>query len=186
MIKLIKIDTSGKVPCPEADNPMLRELRGLKTGGGTSLAGKFPDLTLILIDGYETPPGLVDYFTVGLLNVVSSKLKLVLESVAAELEYFPVTVLYHDEPTSVRYFVANPLKRIRAVDMDNSEVELDEELGYAFSVQKLILDESKFDNIKLAVVDEIQRIGVQLDVVAAVELSGCTGCSFVDPITVRY
>lgn len=140
----------------------------------------------MLSDGYEAPPGLVDYFRVGLLKIVSSKLKMVFESAGAELEYFPVTVLYHNEPTSSQYFVANPLKRIKAIDKDNSKVVLDEEIGDALSVQKLVIDESKFDGIKLAIIAEIQRIGLQPEVVLAIELSGCTGCSFVDPITVRY
>jgi hypothetical protein len=186
MIQLMEVDTSGNVPCPEVDNPMLSKLRGLKTNGGVSLAGKFPELTLTLNDGYETPPGLVDYFRVGLLKVVSSKLKVVFDSEGAELEYFPVTVLYRNEPTSSQYFVANPLKRIKAIDLGESEVELDDEVGMAWSVKKLIIDESKFNGIKLAVIAEIQRIGLQPDLALAVQLSGCTGCTFINPITVRY
>ena len=187
MIKFLRIDTSGIVPCPDAHNPMLSELRGLKTMGGTSLAGKFPEILLILKDGYESPPGLVDYFRVGLLNVVSSKLKDVLQTVNAEVEYFPVTVIYRNEPLS-HYFVAHPLKRFNAVDLTTSDIELDDELpsGPALSVRHLVLDESTFLETHLAVISEVQLIGVSDEVCKAIVAAGCIGCTFVDPSTVRY
>lgn len=185
MIKLMIADSSGNVPYPAVDNPMRSKLRGLKTIGGESLVGKFPDLTLELSDGYETPSGLVDYFEVGLLRVASSKLKSVFESVGAELEYFHVEVLYKNIPTTIEYFVMNPLKRLGGVDIDNSDITLDEEIGDAVEIRKLVIDESKLVGIKLAVIAEIHHIGVQSEVAKAVELSGCIGCVFVDPITIR-
>lgn len=168
MFKLLQVDTNGNVPCPEAHNPMLSALRGLKTVGGTSLAGKFPDVSLIPTDGYECPPGLVDYFRVGLLNVVSSKLRDVLQAINAEIECFPATVFYRDVPLS-GYFVAHPLKRFQAVNLTASDIEFDDELpaGPALSVRRLVLDESKFLGTRLAVISEIQQIGVSGDVSAA-------------------
>ena len=157
---------------------MRSKLRGLKTMGGVSLAGEFPELTLAVQDGYDAPPGLVDYFKVGLLHVVSERLKAVLSSHNAELEYFPAVVMYNGSATEVKYFVANPLKRIKAIDLGKSDIELDGE--------KLVLNESCFSGIKLAVIDEVQRIGLQQEIALAVESAGCTGCSFVSPATVRY
>jgi len=186
MIKILRIDTSGSVRCPETESPMLSKLRGLKTMGGFSLDGKFPDLTLILKDGYESPSGMVDYFEVGLLNVISAKFKAILENCGAELEYFLSTVLYNEKPTAMQFFVENPLKRIKGIDVHKSEVKLDEELGDALWVKKLVLDESKFADVKLGVIDEIQCIGVKEELASAIVPSGCTGCSFVDPITIRY
>ena len=186
MIKILQVDTSGRVPYPEVSNPGLSRLRGLKAIGGTSLAGKFPDLTLLAKDGHEAPLGMVDYFKVGLLHVVSERLKSVLESQGAEMEYFPVSVVYAGDPTEEAYFVANPLKRVKALDLAKSDVKLDEELGDAIWVKKLVIDESSFSGIKVAVIDEIQRIGLRQEIAQAVELAGCTGCSFVDPISVRY
>lgn len=186
MIQILQVDTSGRVPCPEASNPMRSKLRGLKTMGGISLAGKFPELTLVVQDGYEAPPGLVDYFKVGLLHVVSERLKAVFSSHNAELEYFPAIVMYNGSATDGKYFVANPLKRIKAIDLENSDVELDDELGDALWVEELVLDESCFSGIKLAVIDEIQRVGLQPEIALAVESAGCTGCSFVSPAAVRY
>ena len=187
MIKFLKIDTSGNVPCPEAHNPTLSALHGLKTAGGTSLTGKFPDISLVLKDGSESPPGLVDYFKVGLLSVVSSKLKDVLHAMDAEVEYFPVTVFYRDVPLN-DYFVANPLKSIRAVDLAASDIELDDELpsAPALSVRHLVLDESKFRGTRLAVISEVHEIGMSADVCAAIVAAGCVGCTFVEPVTVRY
>jgi hypothetical protein len=186
MIKLLNVDTSGKVPCPVAENLDLAKLRGLKTLGGVGLAGKFPALTIKLTDGEESPPGIVDYFKVGLLNVVSSNLKTVLEGAGAEIEYFPATILYHEEPTSTNYFVANPLKRFPAIDIDSSDVVIDDELGDVLEVNRLVIDQSKFDDTKLAVVAEIQQIALQIEVARAIESSGCTGCKFIDPNSVRF
>lgn len=185
MIKILQVDTSGNVPYPDAHNPMLSRLHGLPTIGGTSLAGRFPDISLTLTDGYESPPGLVDYFQVGLLHIASSKLKDLLQSMNAEVEFFPVSVSYRNERLD-HYFVANPLKRFNAVDLSASEIEIDDELGDALSVRHLALDESKFVGTRLAVISEIQRIGVSNEVSTAVEEAGCTGCRFVEPATVRY
>lgn len=185
MIKILQVDTSGNVPCPDAHNPILSRLHGLLTIGGTSLAGRFPDILLTLMDGYESPPGLVDYFKVGLLHIVSSKLKDLLQSMNVEVDFFPVSVSYRSERLD-HYFVANPLKRFNAVDLSVSELEIDDELGDALSVRHLALDESKFLGTRLAVISEIQRIGVSDEVSKAVEEEGCTGCTFVDPATVRY
>jgi hypothetical protein len=185
MIKFLKIDTSGDVPCPDARNPELLKLRGLQTMGGSSLVGTFPHLSLILTDGYESPPGLVDYFKVGLLNIVSSKLKAVLQLMSAEVEYFPVSVSYRNQVLS-HYFVAHPLKRFNAVDLNASDIEIDDDLGDALSVRHLVLDESKFLGTRLAVVSEVQMIGVSDEVCTAVVAAGCIGCTFVEPATVRY
>lgn len=186
MIQILQVDASGRVPCPEVSNPTRSKLLGLKTMGGISLAGKFPELTLVAQDGHEAPPGLVDYFKVGLLHVVSERLKAVFSSHNAELEYFPAVVIYDGSTTEARYFIANPLKRIKAVDLGKSDIELDGELGDALWVKRLVLDESCFSGVGLAVIDEVQRIGVQPEIALAVELAGCRGCTFVSPATVRY
>jgi len=185
MIRILQADTSGNVPFPNVQNPTLSKLHGLLTIGGSSLAGVFPDISLILKDGYESPPGLVDYFQAGLLHVVSSKLKDILQSMNVEVEFFPVLVFYRNERLD-HYFVANPLKRFDAVDRKASDIEIDDELGDALSVRHLVLDESRFFGTCLAVISEIQRIGVADEVCTAVAAAGCTGCTFVEPATVRY
>jgi len=185
MIKILQVDTSGNVPNPDAHNPMLSRLHGLLTIGGTSLAGKFPEISLTLTDGHESPSGLVDYFQAGLLHIASSKLKDLLQSMNVEIEFFPVSVSYRSERLD-QYYVANPLKRFNAVDLNASEIEIDEELGDALSVRHLVLDESKFHGTRLAVISEIQRIGVSDEVSTVVENAACTGCTFVEPGTVRY
>lgn len=186
MIKLLSVDTCGRVPCPIAENLDLSGLRGFKTMGGVPLSDRFPDLTIQLTDGDECPSGLVDYFQAGLLNIASLKLRKVLEDAGAEVEYLPVRVLYNEKPTEIEYFVANPLMRFDAIDIINSEVELDEELGDALSVNRLVIDQLKFKGVKLAVIAEIQKIGVQTEVAIAVKSSGCIGCMFIDPISFRY
>lgn len=186
MLKLLSVDTTGTVPYPDVTNPALVLLRGLKTLGGHSLDGKFPDLVLVAKDGYESQPGLCDYFKVGLLNVFSSKMKVALQSVGAELEFFPVVVQYGGKNTTTKYFVGNPLKRIKGIDKERSIVEFDAEIGDAISVEKLVLDESQFEGAKFSVIDEVHRIAVSEDVVAAVRNADCTGCMFVDASSLRY
>lgn len=186
MLKLLTPDTSGIAPFPCVQNPMRDLLRGLKTCGGYSLEGKFPRLRLTAEDGFECAAGLGDYFTVGLLNVFSSKMKSALQCVGAELEFFPVDVQYNGEETTTKYFVGNLLRRIKGIDLSNSIVELDEEVGNALAVEKLVLDEGKFEGTKIAVVHEIQQIAVTEEVVAALHKAGCIGCAFVNASSVRY
>lgn len=185
-IKLLDYDTSGQVPFPMAEEESSEILDNLTLGGGAALAGSFPKLDIYVEDFDDGPNGLVDFFRTISLTIVSRKLKTTFESVGAELEYFPVDLIYHDVRISNEYFVANPLLRINAVDLVKSDVEIDDEIGDALAVSKLILDESKFENINLAVIHEINRIGVQPHVVKAVMDNGCTGCVFVEPDTVRY
>jgi hypothetical protein len=186
MIKLFEADISGTVPYPETENLNLQDLNGLKTLGGYSLDGVFPSITIALRDGADVPKGLVDYFSVGLLHIVSSKLKTTLESVTTAIEYFPVSVLYQNKIIREQYYVANLLIRVHGIDLTKSDVDLDDEIGDALSVRKLILDEEKLANIEIAMIDEIQRIAVHPIVVEAILKSGCTGCMFVDPVTIRY
>lgn len=186
MIKILTADTSDEAPYPNVENPMLDEIMDLSTGRGFSVMGKFPHLTLIATDGYESPAGVPDYFTVGDLDVVSAKLKAVLETGGAEVEYFPVTLLYRDVPTEISYFVAHPLHLVQAVDLAKSDVEVDEEFGDCVSVEKLVIDESKFGGLNLAIIDEITMIGVQEALALQIESSGCIGCVLVDPLTIRY
>jgi hypothetical protein len=186
MIKILQCDISGAVPYPESENLNLDDLNGLKTMGGYSLKGVFPPITIVLRDGAEVPRGLVDYFSVGLLQVVSSKLKATLESVTTAIEYFPVTILYQDGVIREQYYVANLLNRVKGLDLAKSDVDLDAEIGDALSVRKLVFNEEILVNTGIAMVDEIQRIAVPPIVVEAILKSGCTGCMFIDPVTIRY
>lgn len=185
MIKLIQTDLSDDVPYPDVDNLTLDELEDVDICGGVSLAGKFPEQQFEYSFS-ERPYGLVDYFEVGMLTVVSEKLKLVLESAQAEVEYFPVTVWYRRKPATVQYFAINPLVLLKAVDLARSKLEIDERLGLCESIEELVLDESKFAGLKLAMIDEIGRIGVQQELAEKIVAAGCIGCAFVEPITLRY
>lgn len=186
MIKILKIDTSGKVPFPETHNPTLEKLIELPTQGGSSLREQFPELTIEVFDVRNSPKGLVDYFVVGLLNIVSTKLKSVFESTNSELEYYPVKIAYNGNLILNQYFVAHPLNLIQAIDLNRSDIELEEEFPIAISAKNLVIDEEKFAGINLAVIGELQMIGVQSNVAYAIEQSGCTGCVFVNPETIKF
>lgn len=185
LFKLLRVDTSGQVPCPEARNLSLPKLRGLKTLGGVSLAGKFPAVTLSLSDGFESPSGLTDYFSVGLLHIVSEKMKAALQLARAEVELFPVSVLYEGQTTKIKYFAANTMLRLEAVDREKSTIDFCPETNMALSITKLVLNEALLIGHSLAMIAEIQHIAVSPNLVSALRMAGCTGCSFVAPETVE-
>lgn len=128
----------------------------------------------------------MDYFTVGLLTVVSSKLKSVFESVGAEIEFFPVSVFYQGMKTDEQYFAANPLLAVKAVDFSRSKVEYDEDAEDCFSVHTLIIDESKLHGRRVVIVQEINVLAVQEELAAMIEAAGCVGMVFIDPDSLRY
>ena len=115
---------------------------------------------------------------------VSAKLRSVLESVSAEIEYLPVDFFYHSKGTDGEYFLANPLRRIKGVDLQNSKVQLDE-AGLALEVELLVLSESHFTGIAVAVLHETLHLVVQPGVAAAIRNANCTGCAFLPASSVR-
>ena len=82
-----------------------------------------------------------------------------LERFDAEVEYVPALVSYKRN-TRDDYFVTNPLCRIRGVDMNASKLELDD-AGIALAVDELVLNESLFAGVPLAVVHETLHLAVQ-------------------------
>ncbi len=185
-IYLITVDSSGEYAYPYVENLTPLAMDGLVTMNGGSLAGKFPDLTYSLSDGDGVPPGLVDYFSDGIVHVVSANLRSVLESAEADFEYFPVTVLYENMRTPIAYFAANPLKLIAGIDLQNSKVEFNPILGDCMSVEKFAVDESKFDGVMAAALMEIPYIAVQKELARKIELSGALGIDFIDPASVQF
>jgi hypothetical protein len=184
MICFLEQDTSAGTPFPEISTGGYVRPRGMVAVGGPPIAAHLPkNLTFVVQDGNVGVEGVTDFMKGGGFVLVSEKLRQVWDRFAAEVEYVPVDVLYR-ENLRRGFFVANPLRRVRGIDLDASSIELDES-GLALSVEKLVLDESRFEGIPLAVVHETLNLAVQPDLAAAIREAGCTGCVPIPPSTIR-
>jgi hypothetical protein len=149
------------------------------------LAGRIPRLTARFVDGHGSAPGLADFMMSVRYCFVSARLRAVFEHSGAEIEYLPISALYGEKPVPDAYFLANPLRRIRGVDLEKSKIELDE-VGIALSVQSLVLDESQFEGVPVSVLHETRHLAVHPVVRSAISKAGCTGCTFTSPAEVQF
>jgi hypothetical protein len=190
MIRFIDVDmNSPGVPKPFARLVPESAPTRFWWWGGQSWEGKLNGPLVIEIQdppSQEAPAGLTDFMRTANQWIVSSRLKSELEALNAEIEFWPVDLNYQNRTASGQYFAANSIYRVKAVDIDNSDVDIDPELGDALSVRRLVLDESKILPRHWAFVDEVQRIAVSEDLQAALAHSSSTGFRFIDPSDVRY
>lgn len=157
--------------------------RGFPWFGGTSwrelLSGP---IDLEVTDGAESPRGLPDLFRTISLYVVSDRLRALLESFDAEIEFWPTSVAYRGRSDATTYFVANPLIQVPALDLTRSVVELNS-VGIAVSGKHFVLDETKLAGARWAKVRELQQVAVDEQLQSALRKSGLTGFQMVDPAT---
>lgn len=184
MITFLETATASNAPFPDIEVDFTRP-RGVITFGGPPLAGRIPRLTVRFVDGHDSAPGLADFMRSVGYCFVSAKLRSVLEYSHAEIEFLPIVALYGDKPVPDAYFLANPLRCIRGVDLEESKIELDEQ-GIALSVQSLVLNESLFEGVPVSVLHETRGLAVHPAVRSAISRAGCTGCSFVSPTEVQF
>ncbi len=152
--------------------------------GGPPMSKRLPhNLFFEVSDGFESPSGLPDFISGIGFMLVSHRLKRVLESFKVEVEFVAAQIQY-ESARRAGYFLANPLRVVRGVDLQASSIELDE-VGIALSVTKLVLNDLCFDGIPIAFVHEIVMVAVQTEVADAISKAGCTGCRFTDPSTYR-
>ena len=182
MLTFLEVATDPRFPCPEARTDFVPP-RGLTTFGGPSLKGSLPTLKFDLIDGVA--PGLVDLVRSVRFWLVSEKLRRVFEREHAEVEWIEIQAHYRSALAPVQYYVANPLRMVRGVDRAASTIELDE-AGIAMSVDRLVLDESKFIGMPAAVLYETRHLVVQPHLRAAIEDARCAGCEFIEVEEVAF
>jgi hypothetical protein len=175
-----------RVPCPYAKGEFPATPRGVFTSGGSALAGYLAGTSLRVeaLDHPGRPSGLTDFFPWANRRIVSASMRSIFESVAARVEYFPVAVMNRGRIFEDEYFLANPLVSIRGIDLTASQVELDE-VGVALSVEKLVLDEKRFDHVPLALLFETAQIIVDEKLANSVEKSTCVGYRLIEPSEVR-
>ena len=185
-MRIIGRDTSRKVPCPTVKLTNLDLLDEFPWWGGESLKGRSPMMKLIATDDEDGGArGLPDFMSSVHLRIASERLKAVLESLDLKVEFLPVTVFYKRRPSPQKYFAVNSLLRIKGLDMERSDVDFVKGSDLAVWKRKIALDEKKLRDKHWVIVAELQRIAVSEKVEAAIRASGCTGCAFVEPDSLR-
>lgn len=186
MTILLTRDTSANTPYPSCRLSDVHQLDSIHFWGGVSLKGKFPQLTVFAEDDPNSPSGLTDFIGTIHLNFVSEKLKDALLKANAEVEFFPATVIYNNKKIPESFYAINSLHRIKALDLPNSDVEIDDELGDVLVARKIRIDDSKIEKYNWLIIDEINRIAVSKHLMHGIQQSGCSGCSFMDSSNLRY
>ncbi len=159
--------------------------RGFPWYGGTSWQGLLSGpIAIEVADGDESPSGLPDFFRTISLYVVSERLRALLESLGAEIEFWPTSVVYRGQSEATTYFVANPLIQASALDMERSVVKLNS-VGIAVSAKHVVLDETKFAGARWTKVRELQEVAIDEQLQTALRDSGFTGFMIVDPLAHR-
>jgi hypothetical protein len=181
---LLESEASPHHPYPEIASGGFFLPRGTSPIGAETIAKHIPeDLTFLVHDGNPAVPGLTDLMRgVGWL-VVSQRLKTALDAVSADVEYIAINLSYADRIVE-GYYIANPRRLLLGIDMNASAVELDS-AGIALSVDRLVLDQSRFDGVPLAVLSETRHLVVSPEAVASITRHGCNGCQFLHPASVQ-
>lgn len=185
MHQLVESDTSSRHPYPEVSSQGFILPRGVRPIGEESIARHIPIEPIFSVgDGNPEVPVLTDFMRgVGWL-IVSPRLRASLDAVSADVEYVAVR-LKHSHRVVDGYFIANPRRRVIGVDMQASSIELDE-VGIALSVERLVLDQSKFNGIPLSVLAETGGLVASQEAIASITHNNCTGCRFLDPVSVQF
>ena len=184
-MRILKRDTSIQTPCPNVKMANLDQLDEFPWWGGQTLKGQFPKMKLIAKDPEEGAPGLADFMRTIHLDIASDRLKSVLEPLKLKVEFLPVTIFYKRKPSPQKYFVVNSLLRMKGLDLARSDVDFVEGSDLAVWKRKIVLDEKKLKGKHWVMVAELISIAVSEKVEAAIRASGCTGCAFVEPDSLR-
>ncbi|MDC4765284.1 hypothetical protein NQ808_19215, partial [Acinetobacter baumannii] len=116
---------------------------------GEPISDRNIKIDIDLIEEYEP----ADYFHVGSLFIVSSKLKDILETKQVSAEYLQIK-LYKPNgiPIQNKYFFVNLLKKINCINKEHSRYT--EEEGLVDEIYKLVVDVDKVKNEVLFRIDK--------------------------------
>jgi hypothetical protein len=163
------------------ENP--KSLAGKKLTSGLPLAGQLPELRMELTKKY--PPA--DYFHAGPIFIVSERMRVLLESKQANIEFHSITLLRAGQEINAgRYFFANLLEKVDCIDRDKSEYKLDAD--FIDKIEKLVIDDTKANSkplIRLAKTYDVITLASQ-ELADAVVASGMTGIKFISPQDWRW
>ncbi|MGB8808867.1 MAG: DUF1629 domain-containing protein [Acinetobacter calcoaceticus] len=152
-------------------------LKKIKLTKGEPISDKNIKIEIDLIEEYEP----ADYFHVGSLFIVSSKLKDILERKQVSAEYFSIK-LYKPNgiPIQTKYFFVNLLKKIDCINKEHSRYT--QEKGFIDEIYKLVVDVDKAENEVLFRIDKIFNniILVHDSLIYLIKSLGCTGVNFIN------
>jgi len=151
-------------------------LKKIKLTKGEPISDKNIKIDIDLIEEYEP----ADYFHVGSLFIVSSKLKDILERKQVSAEYFLIK-LYKPNgiPIQTKYFFVNLLRKIDCINKEHSRYTQEE--GFIDEIYKLVVDVDKAENEVLFRIDKIFNniILVHDSLSYLIKSLGCTGVNFI-------
>lgn len=134
----------------------------------------------------EAPPGLTDFFRTTNVRLASARMRRVLESVGAEVEFWPARILYSGSEVAGEFFAVTALHARHAIDFRLSDIEMEAETGMALTAKKVVLDESALAGVHWAVVKEVNRIAVSEALGSALMDAALQGIRLVDPAEVSF
>ncbi|MBC3911560.1 imm11 family protein [Undibacterium umbellatum] len=96
-----------------------------------------------------------DFFECGSLNVVSKRLKNLLESTAVNIEFVPVKLMCGMQ--NLEFFALHVMRRIKAINETNS-IFSGKKYGLVTGIEKLVLNSSLIQNEDLFFLDDAYRV----------------------------
>jgi hypothetical protein len=94
------------------------------------------------------------------------------------IQYFDAKVTYEPSGLQLPYKAANIIGIVSGLDLDNSEVELDDDI--VIDIESMCFDESKMEGYKIFRLNEsIMHVVVHRSIKEAIEEAGLTGFMFV-------
>ena len=158
------------------ENP--KSLSGRKLNSGLPLSGQLPELRMEVVT--EHPPA--DYFSAGPLFLVSARMRDLLESKRANVEFHPVVLLRGGREFNAGcYFFANLLDKVDCLDREKSEYKMDGE--FIDKIEKLVIDDAMVNSkplFRLANSYDVITL-VSQELADAIIASGMTGVKFIAP-----
>lgn len=128
----------------------------------------------------QTLGTIADWSSYGIMRIISSKLKGILESVPADAQYLPVDIKALDG-SLLRHFVFNPVVKCDCIDFAKSECEMLD--GGVYRFHKLRLNGVLCKDLPVFMLDRswVPLICVQLEIARKVESLECRGLKFFAP-----
>lgn len=186
MTKLLSVDLSLEVPCPNA-SPDLGDLRrlwaiqGFHLNSGRRFASIWGDVCIQVKDDRERPRGLTDFFETVPFRIVSKSFVELLDRFGGSCEFLPLRVQYNRRWLLGEYFAINVLSVVDdAVDRQRSKFATYDE-GPLQEVEHLELKEDVLAGSPIAMLREINRLAISEELATAISTTGLRGIATSQP-----
>jgi hypothetical protein len=187
--KLLVLDLSRDVPCPELESDLEDLYRWYDTRGrgnapnmGKLCADHWMGIKVHIRDDRERPRGLTDWMQAVPYLVVSRRFAELLQKAGASCEFLPLLATYRRKGYPNEYFALNVLQVLtEAIDLQASEIELyDAEFQMAEGVQRLVL-RTNVSVAPMSYLSEIGAVAVSDDLAELIQSEGMLGCRCISP-----